>query len=41
MIFGFKTKRQRFLEMTNESLDEVGKFSKKERYPNIFMLKIN
>ena len=27
----FKTKRQRFLEMTNESLDEVGKFSKKER----------
>ena len=31
MIFGFKTKRQRFLEMANESLDEANKFSKKER----------
>ena len=31
MIFGFKTKRQRFLETANESLDEANKFSKKER----------
>ena len=31
MIFGFKTKRQRFLEMAEESLNEASKFSKKER----------
>ena len=27
----FKTKRQHFLELANESLDEANKFSKKER----------
>ena len=31
MIFGFKTKRQRLLEMANESLDEADAFPKKIR----------
>ena len=31
MIFGFKTKRQRFLEMAKESLDEADAFPKKIR----------
>ena len=37
----FKTKRQRFLEMANESLDEAGKFSKKERKKIAEEIKLN